>query len=192
MLKFLEIEIPVNGVVFKSNSYIFRRREFAGFLNYVEEGSVKLIRINQEGREVITHIARKGEFFSEAALFEERYHCDAIALENSIIRKYPKDEVLSFISSNKEAALSFIRVLSKNIQSLRRQLEIVNTLSAKEKVWLYITTNAENGVLEIPGPLKNLASQVGLAHETLYRQLSALEEEGWIVKGEKEIKVLRV
>lgn len=189
MLELLKIELPVQGVEFKANSYIFRKREIASFLNYVEYGSVKLSRENKEGREVVTHIAKKGEFFSEAALFEERYHCDAIALENSVVIQYPKESVLSLLSSNQEAALEFIKVLSANIRSLRQQLVIVNTLSAKEKIWVYITSNSEKGIFKIPGSLKNLAGQLGLAHETLYRQLSLLEEEGRIEKGDSDIKI---
>jgi DNA-binding IclR family transcriptional regulator len=39
----------------------------------------------------------------------------------------------------------------------------------------------------IPFSLKNIAQALGLAHETLYRTLSALEEEGRISRGPASI-----
>lgn len=178
-----ELIVPIHKTV-------FRRKESAGFLHYVKEGGVKLVRNTLEGKEVITHIAKKGEFFSEAALFETNYHCDAIAIEHSVIVRYPNEEVLRFFKENPEKAFEYIRFLSGQIRVLRKQLEVVNVVTAKDRILLFLHSEAKNGVVKISGAVKNLAGQIGLAQETVYRQLSALEQEGVIKKEGDEIKIL--
>jgi CRP-like cAMP-binding protein len=46
-----------------------------------------------------------GEFFVEAALFAETFHCDAVAAEPSQVRVYPKAAVLSALRADPASAM---------------------------------------------------------------------------------------
>jgi CRP/FNR family transcriptional regulator, dissimilatory nitrate respiration regulator len=57
---------------------------------------------------VIFHTARRGEFFAEASLFAETYHCDAVAAAPSRIRDYPKPRVMAALRTDPVLATRFI------------------------------------------------------------------------------------
>lgn len=191
MSDFLNTYIKSERVEISAHSFIFRKSEQVRFLHFIESGRVKLSRDTLEGKQIITYVAKPGDFLAEASLFETNYHCDAITTESTVVLKYLRHEVIHYINSKPEVALDFIKSLSHQVRDLRKQLEVINVITAKDRVMLFIKSKAEKGVFLIPGSIKNLAAQIGLAHETLYRQLKRLEVEGHISRTNKEIKILR-
>ena len=76
---------------------------------------------------------------------------------------------------------------------LRTRIEQRNIRSARERVRHFLTLNAKtNGrVFELRGTLKDLAAELGLTHEALYRTLAALERSGEIRRNHSKITLLR-
>lgn len=85
-------------------------------------------------------------------------------------------------------------LLASQVRSLRAWLELRNILSARERVIQYLLSavQAGTGELTLHGPIKEVAFELGLAHETLYRTLADLEVEGTISRGNKKIKILKI
>jgi hypothetical protein len=54
---------------------LFRQGDRAAAIYKVESGRLRLIRRTVDDHLVILHTARRGEFFAEASLFAEAYHC---------------------------------------------------------------------------------------------------------------------
>ena len=50
--------------------------------------------------ELVVGTNSAGEFFVEAALFADIFHCDAVATEPSRVRIYPKTAVLNALSTD--------------------------------------------------------------------------------------------
>ena len=74
---------------------LFRKDDAAIGLYAVEEGHIRLSRVDADGREVILHSAGPGDLVAEASLFSPRYHCDAVALTDARVRLYPKKALLA-------------------------------------------------------------------------------------------------
>ena len=87
-------------------------------------------------------------------------------------------------------AIEFIKFQSLEIKTLRNQVELINVLTARERILFFLRNSSVDGVYSLPGSLKNLASQIGLTHETLYRQIKKLEDEGEIKREKKKIILL--
>lgn len=191
MESFLSPHIKSKRVEYKGNSTIFRAGDKIHSIFFVEKGEVKLTRDTIEGRSIISYIAKEGQFFAEAALFQEIYHCNAIAITECVVRLYSKQEVVQLLLNRPDLSLDYIQFLSTQIRDLRQQLEVVNILNAKERIIQFMESNAKNGVYKYPGSLKNFASILGLSHETLYRELKKLEAEGLIKRDEGGIQVYR-
>ena len=64
------------------------------------------------------------------------------------------------------------------------QLEIRNIRSARERVLshLFLAAGADSRTVRLDGTLMDLAGEIGLSHEVLYRTLAALEAEGLIAR----------
>jgi CRP/FNR family transcriptional regulator, dissimilatory nitrate respiration regulator len=172
---------------------LFRQGDKAFAIFEVERGRLRMVRNTAAGRSVVLHTARTGEFFAEAALFATTYHCDAVAAAPSRVRVYPKRELLAAFRSDPALAERFMAVLARQIISLRASLEERNIRSASERVLhhLALAAGPEGRPMPLEGTLMDLAVEIGLTHEALYRTLAKLEKEGAIRRGRTGIALRR-
>jgi CRP-like cAMP-binding protein len=81
--------------------------------------------------------------------------------------------------------------LGQQVMALRTQIEQKNIRSARERVRHYLASHAgSDGRTPVPGTVKELAAQLGLTHETLYRTLGRMAAEGEIKRLRGAIKLL--
>jgi CRP-like cAMP-binding protein len=83
-------------------------------------------------------------------------------------------------------------VLARQIQALRTRLEERNIRSARERLLhhLALAAGPDGRTIPLDGTLMDLASEIGLTHEVVYRTLADLEREGAISRTRSAI-VLR-
>lgn len=158
---------------------LFRAGEPARFLFSVATGQVRLVRYTTEGEAVTIHSAARGETFAEAALFSDVYHCHAIAMGPSVVHCHPKVAILAQLAGHADIAADFMRHLARQVRDLRTLLELHNVHAAPERVMQYLLLHADAESKTVSRTLsgKEIAQQLGLAHETLYRALARLEKE---------------
>jgi CRP-like cAMP-binding protein len=171
--------------------FLFRQGDAAEHIFAVDEGHIKLTRYLSNGKSVVMHIARTGQTFTEAALFSEVYHCNAIADVKTRVRMYRKKDIFEAINRDSSLALEYAASLSREVQRLRMQLELHNIQSARERIlqFLLLEAGPDSLEFEIQDSLKNVATNLGLAHETFYRELARLERDKIITRRDKTIKV---
>jgi CRP-like cAMP-binding protein len=148
----------------------------------VEKGRLRLLRYTADDRPVVLHSARPGELFAEAALFAHSYQCDAIAAVASMVRVYPKQALLTALRSDPAIAESFMAALAHQVHALRARLEERNIRSARARVLHHLSLMAgkDDRTMRLNGTLLDLAEEIGLSHEALYRTLADLERAGII------------
>jgi len=151
----------------------------------VERGSVQLRRQTIDGRTVVVYTAKAGELLAEAALFAPRYHCSAVATVPSMVRRYPKAAVLSALRRDPKKMESILASFARQIHALRFQLEIRNTRSAEARLLQYLELRADPASkrIKLNGPLQDIAIEVGLTREALYRAVAALVARGAVRRG---------
>jgi CRP-like cAMP-binding protein len=80
--------------------------------------------------------------------------------------------------------MSFLKLVAHQIIELRQRLELMKVRSAKERVMLYLDFNAgPSGTVSLPGPLQDIASELGLTREALYRTLASLRARNSVVSA---------
>jgi CRP/FNR family transcriptional regulator, dissimilatory nitrate respiration regulator len=172
---------------------LFRQGDKSVGFFEVERGHVRLIRHTADGRPVILHSARAGDLFAEAALFSTAYQCDAVAALASRVRVYPKRPLPAVFRRDPAVAENFMAVLAHEIHGLRARLEERNIRSARDRLLhhLALVAGRDGRTVTLDGTLMDLASEIGLAHEVLYRTLAALEKDGAIRKTRSKIVLRR-
>ena len=150
----------------------------------VESGRLRLIRRTVDDHLVILHTARRGEFFAEAALFSDTYHCDAVAAAPSSVRVYPKQIVMEAMRTDPALAEAFMARLARQLQDLRARMELRNIRSARDRVLQYLRLRAgvHGRTIEIEGQLQDIAAEIGMTREALYRTLAVLEAKGHLTR----------
>ena len=176
----------------KAGQALFRLGTRTAGLYEVTSGKVRLVRVDPAGREAVLHVAAAGDTIAEASLFSPTYHCDAIATTNAVVRLYPKDALLAQLQSNPSAAQAFMAMLGRQVMSLRTRLEQRNIRSARERIRHYLIANvgADRRTVALPGSLKDLAADLGLTHEALYRTLAQMTAAGEIARLRGKIRLI--
>lgn len=177
----------------KSGEALFRLGDKTAGLCEVIAGRVRLARVDRGGAEIVLHVAGPGDTIAEASLFSPQYHCDAIASTDAVVRVYPKAAVLDAFDNDPKAAQAFSATLARQVMNLRTRIEQRNIRSARERLRNYLALNAgdDGRTVALSGTLKDLAAELGLTHEALYRTLAALERSGEIKRGKGKITLAR-
>jgi CRP-like cAMP-binding protein len=176
----------------KAGQTLFRLgNRTAGFYEIVR-GKVRLARVDASGREAILHMAAAGDAIAEASLFSPTYHCDAIATSDALVRLYPKAAVLAAFRRDPKAAQAFMAMLARQVMSLRTRLEQRNIHSARARLrhYLALHVGSDGRTIALSGTVKDLAGELGLTHEALYRTLSVMAGEGEIERGRGKITLI--
>jgi CRP-like cAMP-binding protein len=177
----------------KAGEALFRLGDKTAGLCEVLAGRVRLARVDRAGHEIVLHVAGPGETLAEASLFSPAYHCDAIASTDVTVRIYPKAALLAAFDKDPKAAQAFSATLARQVMNLRTRIEQRNIRSARERVrhFLEVNAGADGRTVELRGTLKDLAGELGLTHEALYRTLARLEKAGEIKRSRGRIVLLR-
>jgi len=177
----------------KAGEPLFHLGDKTSGLYEVIAGRVRLTRVDRSGRETVLYVAGPGETIAEASLFSPVYHCDAAAGSDAVVRLYPKPAVLSTFAKDRKAAQAFSATLARQVMSLRTRLAQRDIRSARERVrhFLALNTGADGRTVALRGTVKDLAAELGLTHEALYRTLAALERTGEIRRARGKIMLTR-
>lgn len=179
----------------KAGEAVFRLGDKSVGLIEVVAGRVRLARVDRSGREIVLYVAVPGDTIAEASLFSPRYHCDAVASTDATVRVYPKPALLSAFARDPKAAQSFAAMLARQVMTLRTRLEQRNIRSARERVrhFLALHVGEDGRTVDLGGAtLKEIAAEIGLTHEALYRTLATLERAGEIARSGGKITLITI
>lgn len=171
-------------------AHLFRQGAAVHSVFSVIRGRVQLVRPFPSGARISIHVAGPGDAFAEAALFSDTYHCDAVALGPARVAAYPAAQIRAAIEADPALALGFCAQLARQVRDLRAQLELRDTGSAVDRVLGWIALNADSaGVARLDQPWTQIAEQIGLTRETVYRALATLERQDRIMRSAGEVRL---
>jgi len=121
------------------------------------------------------------------------YHCDAVAKTAATVRLYPKAVLLAELQRDPKIAQAFAAMLARQVMTLRTRLEQRNIHSARDRVRHFLAINANHGgrTVSLSGTLKDIAAELGLTHEALYRTLADMSADGEIERRKGTIRLLK-
>jgi CRP-like cAMP-binding protein len=173
----------------KPGETLFRAGQRTVGLFEIASGRVRLVRVDRSGREALLYTAASGDTLAEASLFSPTYHCNAIATTNAVVRLYPKAAILLEFRRRPEATEAFMARLARQVMDLRTRLEGRNMRSARDRIrhFLVLNSGEDKRTVALTGTLKELAADLGLTHEALYRTLARMVADGEIRRSSGKI-----
>ena len=153
-----------------AGEYLFYRGDAVRNLYLVKSGEIKLARHQQDGRVFDLHHAVGPAVFAEASVYTRRYHCDAVAVADCMLRSIPIRKFRTLLRSEAGLAETWESYLAHALQSARHRTEIMamHTVADRLSAWL----EANEGQLPPRGQWKSVAAQIGVSPEALYRELA--------------------
>ena len=178
---------------YEAGAAIFRMGSPAHSVFFVESGAVRLMRHGRSGEEVVLHDARAGEFFAEASLDSAHYHCDAVASERTELLQVSALALRELLDADREFSRQWVTLLARQLRAVRTRFERLSLKSAAERVRHLLVSEGHGPHCEVTldGTLKDLARNLGLTHEALYRTLAAMEKGGVIERRNSVLRLLR-
>lgn len=179
---------------------LFRRGEPCQGLHVVVEGSVRIYRANQDGREQTLHLQVAGQSIAEVPLFDGgAYPASARAEQDSRILYLPLEDFEWLYLNHPEVADSVIKELGRR---LRRMVQLVAKISLKDvpsRVAMTLLEYAERQTgsghepeFELPRTQEELASELATTRESVARALAALRRAGAIAQKGARVRVLDI
>ncbi len=151
---------------------LFRQGDPTRAIFLITAGAVRLVRHTEAGRRVVLFRARPGDTLAEPALFSDTYHCDAVAETDSTLTAIDRATVLRHLARDGAFATALVQRLAQQVQTYRRRLELLAIRPAKARVLAALADGW------LTGPVTDLAADLGLTHEVVYRALAELCAEG--------------
>jgi CRP-like cAMP-binding protein/CheY-like chemotaxis protein len=181
---------------FKKGQVIYYEGDRGNGLYLLISGSVKAIKLAEDGRELMTGIYGPDTYLGvHAMLANEDYTETATALEDSALCLIPKDQLEQLLNMYPVVAREFIKLLSNDIREKEEQLlqlayHSVRKRMAEAMVRLSRQHDIEGEAFKISR--EDLAAMAGMATETVSRTLSDFKDEGLIDKKGSAITILDI
>jgi CRP/FNR family transcriptional regulator len=181
-------EFAENEVILNENAYIKA-------IPLVTKGSIRVMRTDEDGRELLLYYIRSGETCIMSFLggiHQDTSKVKAIAEEDTEILFIPIDKVSLLIKEFPEWLDYIFRLYHKRFEEL---LEVVNNVAFKkmdERLLDFIHKKSEvanSKTLHITH--EQLANELGTARVVISRLLKVLEEDGFVELGRNKIIILK-
>ena len=168
---------------------VFRQGDPAIAVFLVETGRIRLVRVLADGTSLILHVGVAGESFAEASLSAAEYHCDAVAETDAVVLALPKADLLSDLAADPAKCLALALALAAQVRDLRAKLELRNIRSATARVlaWLSLHASGSPPIVPIRHSWTQIADELGLAREAIYRALAVLERQKTVSRSPGQV-----
>lgn len=184
---FIERKFSKNGVIV-----------FAGdpgdALFVVATGQVKVVRVSEDGREVILSVLGPGSFFGEMSLVDDKPRsAHVIAMEDSRMMVLLRRDFEAHVRQHPDVALGLLRELSRRLRRADHSIANLVLLDVNGRVAdLLLRLAGEEDGTRITRRLthQTIAQMIGTSRETVSRTMRQLVTGNIITTSRREIVLL--
>jgi CRP-like cAMP-binding protein len=180
--------------------FVFLEGDRATSLNVLAEGRVKVIRENDEGREVILRQIDPGEIFGGAGGWgSATYPASARAQEHSVVLRLPAERFTALIREQPDFAMAVVSELGRRLREAEARIRDLQSERVERRLARALlrlanktgTRRPEGIELGVPLTRQDLAELAGTTLSTASRTLSAWDQQGIIASARERVTILR-
>lgn len=179
---------------FLEDDVILNENAYIRAIPIVTKGSIRVMRTDEEGREILLYYIKAGESCIMSflgGLHQDTSKVKAIAEEETEILFIPIDKVSMLIKEFPEWLDYIFRLYHKRFEEL---LEVVNAIAFKkldERLLNFIKKKSEvTGSKSLQMTHEQLANELGTARVVVSRLLKQMEESGFVELGRNKITLM--
>ena len=177
---------------FERDEVIYHRGDPARDLHVVVEGSVKLIREDVEGREVLLWVLERGGVLGQQAIFGRSRPTTAIATTDAVTIQINGETCARMLEKNPRILYRAFEMFEARVEKLTQALEDVMLLDVPSRLAKYLLDSgsgqADPHALTLTQD--ELAAAVGSTRVTVNKVLADFEHRGLIRVARRHIDVL--
>lgn len=158
-------------------------------VHLVKQGSFKLVRVTEDGREIVLRLASRGEILGEDALFQNSsYAASAVALEDARVCSVSRKRLEEVIKQRPDLAWQVIASLGSRLYDLWAQVTELSGQTTREKVLSLLVRLANEHGEKVPEGTRiclhltqeEIGGLVGASRVRVATVLKELNEEGYL------------
>jgi len=178
---------------FEPGEAIFHEGDPALGLWLIEQGSVKIFKINLDGVEHILHLLGEGNTFNDiAALDGGANPAHAAALSETNIWLISVESLDAALAADPVLALRVIRLLAGRVRGLVHRIEDLTLYGVVVRLARFLLQQVDDPALSAPGVTRAaIAAYLATTPETVSRALHTLEDSGAIRFDRHRIVIVR-
>ncbi|MBI1278573.1 MAG: cyclic nucleotide-binding domain-containing protein [Anaerolineaceae bacterium] len=163
---------------YAADEMIFLEGNPASGMWLIEEGRVKIYKVNPEGEEHIMRLLGPGNTFNDIAAFDHGGNpAHSGTLTEAIIWVLPSDALSHLLTIDPSLARKVIKLLATNVRALVAQVEDLALYSVTIRLARFLLKQLDDPALSGPGVTRaNIASHLATQPETISRALRSLEQ----------------
>ena len=176
---------------YPKGSMIILEEEYGDKLFIVQSGTVKITRVNDEGKEVILALLGSSEIFGEMAILDgESRSANVLAQEACSLLVISSEDFINILKKNFKVSFALMSELAKKLRKSDLQIEALSLSDAEHRIGVSILNLAEdmgvirNGKVTIQNlPFQqDIANMAGTSRETVSRVMKSFEDRNLILK----------
>ncbi len=185
---------------FQKNRIVLAEEETSQYMYFIFSGKVRIVKKNEDGREQIIAIHKKGDYFGEMSLLDGKTsHATVIAHEDAVIGLMHKMDFEYHLMNHKRISRKFIGLLCHRLRDAWKMIKILSFNNAEHRVMvaldslreLYGVKDARGIIINIKLTHRMIANYASVARETATRSLKKLVNAGDIIILENRSLLLR-
>ena len=177
---------------FERDEVIYHRGDPSRDLHIVVDGSVKLVREDVEGREVLLWVLERGGVFGQQAIFGRSRPTTAIATMDSTTIQLLGETCARMLERNPRILYRAFEMFEARVEKLTQALEDVMLLDVPSRLAKYIldSGNGQPDPHALTLTQDELAAAVGSTRVTVNKVLADFEHRGLIRVARRHVDVL--
>jgi CRP/FNR family transcriptional regulator len=192
----LKEDVAQNAIirVFDAGETIISEEAFIKSIPIVVEGSIKVLRTDPDGRELLLYYIRPGESCIMSflgALHNETSKVKAVSEETTTLLLIPPNKSAEWISKYPEWADFMFKLYHRRFEEL---LQVVNSMAfdkLDQRLEKLLKQKAElHGSRVVQTTHQQLADELGTTREVISRLLKQMENQGLVILGRNKIDLV--
>lgn len=183
--QWIEVVKLVHMQQVERGQYVFFEGEDKTAVYFIRSGTVKVFKVDEEGREQIVSFLRAGDMFPHVGFFDDfPYPGTAQAISDGQLALIPVRKFEQLLFNEPQIAMSVLRVLSQKILELQQKLQDVTLQNAGDRItqtlihlgeW-YGEEKEDGKFLSLRMTNRDLANMIGTTRETVNRILNEMKK----------------
>ena len=183
---------------YPKSSMIILEEEYGDRLFIIKNGTVKITRVNDEGKEVIIALLGAGDFFGEMAILDGKSRsANALAQEKCELVTINKEDFLDMLKNNFQMCMNLLEELAVRLRKSDQQIEALSLSDAEHRIGVSILNLAEDRGVIKKGEVtieslpyqQDIANMAGTSRETVSRVLKLFEDRMLVSKTGHTLKI---
>lgn len=160
----------------------------------IAKGRAKEYQISMSGKEQLLRLIGPGDVVGEEVLFSKELPTTYVeALTSISVCLLKKDDFKTILLEQPTIALELLGEVNRRLQATQKQTVSIATENVSSRIasfLLDLASDEKANIFQLPFTMKELANYLATSPETVSRRLKEMEEEGYIKRRGRQIKVI--